>query len=98
MSNALEMARQVWAEAQAVEYAALMEWQKLGNQTYIQPNEEKKLIAAGLPLPENSYTHEMFEARKKAFRKAKAAAVAARIALDPLVLADMLEKYQAAQK
>ena len=98
MSNALEMARQVLAEAQAVEYAALMEWQKLGNQTYINERKEKELKAEGLPIPANSYTHEMFEARKKAARKAKAATVAARIALDPLVLADMLEKYQAAQK
>ena len=99
MSNALEMARQKMAEANAAYTAALHAHNQLKRSgTYITTQEERALIAAGLPMPANSFNAKTWQASYDVVCKTSKAEIAARKALDPLVLADMLGKYRENQK
>lgn len=99
MMSALEKARQAKEEASAAAYAAIVAHNKLLHSgTYINEYEEKALIAAGLPMPENSFNAKTWQASYDNVCKTAKAEIAARKALDPLVLADMLGKYRENQK
>lgn len=98
MSNALEMARQKLAEANAAYDASLRAHNQLKRSgTYISTQEEKALIAAGMALPENSYNFKTWNATYNAKVNAAKAAVAAREVVQTLVQAEMLDKMRASK-
>lgn len=99
MSNALEMARQKLAEANAAYTAALHAHNQLKRSgTYITTQEEKALIAAGLPMPENSYNFKTWNATYNAKVNAAKAAVAAREVVQTLEQSEMLDKLRASMR
>jgi hypothetical protein len=98
MMSALETARQTLETKRAIAYAALIEMQKLGSQTYINERVETELKAAGLPIPANSYTYAESKAKYNAMKKTAKEVDTARKIHDELNFNDMLAKYQANQR
>lgn len=96
MMSALEMARQVKAEASAAAYAAIVAHNKLlHNNTFVSTQEEKALIAAGLPMPENSFNSKTWQASYNAILKTNKAEIAARETIQTLEQAEYIEKLRA---
>lgn len=96
MMSAIEMARQVMAEANAAYTAALHAHNALKRSgTYISTQEENALIAAGLRMPENSYNFKTWNASYYAQVNAANAAVSARETIQTLEQAEYLEKLRA---
>ncbi len=99
MSNALEMARQKMAEANAAYAAAMRAHNQLKRSgTYITTQEERALIAAGLPMPENSYNFKTWNATNNAVHNAFEAVVAARDVIQTLEQSEMLDKLRASMR
>jgi hypothetical protein len=99
MSNALEMARQKMAEANAAYTAALHAHNQLKRSgTYITTQEERALKAAGLPMPENSYNFTTWNATYNAVHNAFEAVVAAREVIQTLEQSEMLDKLRASMR